>query len=104
MKLVKAIFSFGLQRGPNSLLNARSSLSFLHYAFSVRSPASRLLFHAFLSSAELFQKILSGTLSEYQTNPDQDQHFVGPHLGQNHLPKVISRQQKSPIARKELSP
>ena len=36
--------------------------------------------------------------------PDQGRHFVGPDLGPNclHLPKVFSRRQKLPLARKKL--
>ena len=37
-------------------------------------------------------------------DPDQDQCFVGPDMGPNCLQRVsISRQQKSPLIRKELT-
>ena len=43
-----------------------------------------------LSSADNFQKILSGTLSECQTvsDPDQDRLSVGPDVGSNALQRL----------------
>ena len=35
-------------------------------------------------------------------DPDQDRRSVGPDLGPNCLQSIISRRQKSPLARKEL--
>ena len=49
-----------------------------------------VIFHDFMLSADffqhqLFQKILSEPNS---LDPDEDQHFVGPHLGQNCLQRL----------------
>ena len=60
-----------------------------------------------LSSADffqnfVFQKILSGTLSEF--DPDQDRHSVSSDLGPSCLQRftAVSRRQKPPLAGKEL--
>ena len=71
----------------------------------------RNIFHNFLSSAALFSKLTFP--KNYFRNifrvsngldPDQDRHLVGPDLSSTvcKVAKVISRQQKLSLARKEL--
>ena len=66
----------------------------------------RNIFHNFLSSADLFSK-LTFPKNYFRISclvPDQDGHLVGPDLSPTvcKVAKVVSRQQKLPLARKEL--
>ena len=53
----------------------------------------QIILHNFLSSADLFQKMISAIPSVSNSlDPDQARHFVGPDLGPNCLQMVINRQ------------
>ena len=61
-----------------------------------------LLSSAELFQNQLFQKILSGTLSDLSNSldPDQDRHFVGPDLGPYCLQRLSADDRSRHLQRK----